>query len=142
MKPFVKDEVDMHIAYVDFGDVKKIPVYQFEEKQACFDPFTGNRIDRLDFGNVKIEKDCYVMPDFPIPPEFKGYPEYLKYRCQEGLKKKLKTPSATKGNLSIRSEGVEIRNKTYIQVCKQDDTQLIINHLISDETILFQGDLK
>ena len=31
------------------------------------------------------------MPDFPIPPEFKGYPDYLRFRCIEGLKKKLKT---------------------------------------------------
>lgn len=38
------------------------------------------------------------------------------------LKKKMKTPLAVKGSLTIRTEGVEIRNKTYIQICKQEDT--------------------
>ena len=50
-----------------------------------------NTLEIAEKCNVKIEKDGYVMPDFPIPPEFKGYPEYLKHRCYEGLKKKLKT---------------------------------------------------
>ncbi len=60
MKQFVKNEVDLNIAYVDFGDAKKIPVYQFDEKQACFDPFTGNRTDLLDLGNVKKTFICNV----------------------------------------------------------------------------------
>ena len=38
------------------------------------------------------------------------------------LKKKLKTPNSKKGVLSIRTSGVEIRNKTYIQICKQEDS--------------------
>lgn len=50
-----------------------------------------NTLEIAEKCNVKIEKDGYVMPDFPIPAEFKGYPEYLKHRCYEGLKKKLKT---------------------------------------------------
>ena len=50
-----------------------------------------NTLEIAEKCNVKIEKDGYVMPDFPIPPEFKGYPDYLRFRCIEGLKKKLKT---------------------------------------------------
>ena len=50
-----------------------------------------NTLEIAEKCNVKVEKDGYVMPDFPIPPEFKGYPEYLRFRCYEGLKKKLKT---------------------------------------------------
>lgn len=38
------------------------------------------------------------------------------------LKKKLKTPSAVKGILKVKTTGVDIRNKTYIQINKQDDT--------------------
>ena len=38
------------------------------------------------------------------------------------LKKRLKTPNAFKGILRVRTEGVDIRNKTYIQICKQEDT--------------------
>ena len=38
------------------------------------------------------------------------------------LKKKLKTPNSKKGVLTIRTSGVEIRNKTYIQICKQEDS--------------------
>ena len=38
------------------------------------------------------------------------------------LKKKLKTPNSQKGILKINTIGVELRNKTYIQVNKQEDT--------------------
>ena len=38
------------------------------------------------------------------------------------LKKNLKTPTATKAKVTINTKGVEIRNKTYIQINKQSDT--------------------
>ena len=50
-----------------------------------------NTLEIAEKCNVEIKKDGYVMPDFPIPPEFKDYPAYLRHLCYEGLKKKLKT---------------------------------------------------
>ena len=41
--------------------------------------------------NLEFKEDGFVMPDFPIPPEFKDHPEYLRHCCITGLKKKLKT---------------------------------------------------
>lgn len=38
------------------------------------------------------------------------------------LKKNFKTPSPKKGKITIETKGVEIRNKTYIQINKQSDT--------------------
>lgn len=52
-----------------------------------------NTLEIAEKCNVEIKKDGYVMPDFPIPPEFKDYPAYLRHLCYEGLKKKLKTDS-------------------------------------------------
>lgn len=38
------------------------------------------------------------------------------------LKKNFKTPSPKKAKITIETKGVEIRNKTYIQINKQSDT--------------------
>ncbi len=50
-----------------------------------------NTLEIAEKCNVQIKKDGYVMPDFPIPSNFKDHPEYLRHLCYEGLKKKLKT---------------------------------------------------
>lgn len=64
------------------------------EKLFSFAPESlKNTLEIAEKCNVEIKKDGYVMPDFPIPPEFNGYPEYLRHLCYEGLKKKLKTDS-------------------------------------------------
>ena len=41
--------------------------------------------------NLEFEKEGFVMPNFPIPPQFKNHADYLRYCCIKGLKKKLKT---------------------------------------------------
>lgn len=41
--------------------------------------------------NLEFEKEGFVMPNFPIPPEFKTHADYLRHCCIEGLKKKLRT---------------------------------------------------
>ena len=62
------------------------------EKLFSFAPESlKNTLEIAEKCNVQIKKDGYVMPDFPIPAEFKGYPDYLRHLCYEGLKKKLKT---------------------------------------------------
>ena len=50
-----------------------------------------NTLEIAEKCNVEIKKDGYVMPDFPIPAEFKSYADYLRHLCYEGLKKKLNT---------------------------------------------------
>jgi len=62
------------------------------EKLFSFAPESlKNTLEVAEKCNVEIKKDGYVMPDFPIPAEFKDYPSYLRHLCYEGLKKKLKT---------------------------------------------------
>ena len=64
------------------------------EKLFSFAPESlKNTLEVAEKCNVELKKDGYVMPDFPIPPEFKDYPAYLRHLCYEGLKKKLKTDS-------------------------------------------------
>ena len=62
------------------------------EKLFSFAPESlKNTLEIAEKCNVEIKKDGYVMPDFPIPAEFKSYADYLRHLCYEGLKKKLKT---------------------------------------------------
>ena len=50
-----------------------------------------NTLEVAEKCNLELKEDGFVMPDFPIPPEFKDYPDYLRHCCITGLKKKLKT---------------------------------------------------
>ncbi len=55
-----------------------------------------NTLEIAEKCNVKFAKEGFIMPDFPIPSEFKDHAEYLHYMCYEGLKKKLKTDNLSK----------------------------------------------
>ena len=50
-----------------------------------------NTLEIAEKCNLEFKEDGFVMPDFPIPPEFKDHAEYLRSCCISGLKKKLKT---------------------------------------------------
>ncbi len=50
-----------------------------------------NTLEVAEKCNLEFKEDGFVMPDFPIPPEFKDHAEYLRHCCITGLKKKLKT---------------------------------------------------
>lgn len=50
-----------------------------------------NTLEVAEKCNLEFKKEGFVMPNFEIPPEFASHADYLKYRCIEGLKKKLKT---------------------------------------------------
>lgn len=50
-----------------------------------------NTLEITEKCNLEFKEDGFVMPDFPIPSEFKDHPEYLRHCCITGLKKKLKT---------------------------------------------------
>ncbi len=55
-----------------------------------------NTLEIAEKCKVEFAKEGFIMPDFPIPPEFKDHAEYLHYMCYEGLKKKLKTDNLPK----------------------------------------------
>jgi DNA polymerase-3 subunit alpha len=44
--------------------------------------------------NIKIENDKFILPQFPIPPEFQSDVQFLRHMCFEGLKKHY--PNASK----------------------------------------------
>lgn len=50
-----------------------------------------NTLEVAEKCNLEFKEDGFVMPDFPIPAEFKNHAEYLRHCCITGLKKKLKT---------------------------------------------------
>ncbi|MBQ4493501.1 MAG: DNA polymerase III subunit alpha [Elusimicrobiaceae bacterium] len=50
-----------------------------------------NTLEVAEKCNLEFKEDGFVMPDFPIPPEFKNHAEFLRYSCINGLKKKLKS---------------------------------------------------
>ena len=50
-----------------------------------------NTLEVAEKCNLEFKEDGFVMPDFPIPPEFKDHADYLRHCCITGLKKKLKT---------------------------------------------------
>ena len=50
-----------------------------------------NTLEVAEKCNLEFKEDGFVMPDFPIPAEFKNHAEYLRHCCVTGLKKKLKT---------------------------------------------------
>lgn len=51
----------------------------------------SNTLEVAEKCNLEFNEDGFVMPDFPIPAEFKNHAEYLRHCCIVGLKKKLKT---------------------------------------------------
>lgn len=55
-----------------------------------------NTLEIAEKCNMEFAKEGFIMPDFPIPPEFKDHAEYLRHLCHEGLKKKLKTDTLPK----------------------------------------------
>ena len=55
-----------------------------------------NTLEVAEKCNVEFAKEGFIMPDFPIPAEFKDHAEYLRHLCHEGLKKKLKTDTLPK----------------------------------------------
>ncbi len=50
-----------------------------------------NTLEIAEKCNLEFKKEGFVMPNFPIPPEFKNHADYLRHCCIQGLKKKLKT---------------------------------------------------
>ena len=50
-----------------------------------------NTLEIAEKCNLEFKEDGFVMPDFPIPPEFKDHAQYLRSCCLNGLKKKLRT---------------------------------------------------
>lgn len=50
-----------------------------------------NTLEIAEKCNLEFKEDGFVMPDFPIPPEFKDHAQYLRSCCLSGLKKKLRT---------------------------------------------------
>lgn len=62
------------------------------EKLFSFAPESlKNTLEVAEKCNLEFKEDGFVMPDFPIPAEFKNHAEYLRHCCITGLKKKLKT---------------------------------------------------
>ena len=49
-----------------------------------------NTLEVAEKCNLEFKENGFVMPDFPIPAEFKNHAEYLRHCCITGLKKKLK----------------------------------------------------
>lgn len=50
-----------------------------------------NTLEVAEKCNLEMKKEGFVMPNFEIPPEFSSHTDYLRYRCVEGLKKKLRS---------------------------------------------------
>ena len=87
-------------------------VYNVEKSSLGF-PDHSNALISIGIGFAGLE----VNPENKVVTGVKGLlPRSI------WLKKKLKTPKSSKGVITIQAEGVDIRNKTYIQVCKQEDT--------------------
>ncbi len=62
------------------------------EKLFSFAPDSlKNTLEIAEKCNLEFKEDGFVMPDFPIPAEFKNHAEYLRHCCITGLKKKLNT---------------------------------------------------
>ena len=99
--------------FVDFEECDEIGKFQYySDKSSLGFPDHSNALVSIGIGFAGLE----INPESKIVTGVKGLlPRSI------WLKKKLKTPNAIKGSLKISTEGVDIRNKTYIQVCKQDD---------------------
>lgn len=50
-----------------------------------------NTLEVAEKCNLEFKKEGFVMPNFEIPKEFDSHSDYLRFKCVEGLKKKLKT---------------------------------------------------
>lgn len=108
------EESDKIKVFVDFkkcDEVNKF-VYNVEKSSLGF-PDPANALVSIGIGFAGVEIDSENKNVIGV----KGLlPRSI------WLKKKLKTPNSFKGKLTIRTEGVDVRNKTYIQINKQDDT--------------------
>ncbi len=49
-----------------------------------------NTLEVAEKCNLEFKKEGFVMPNFEIPPEFANHADFLRFKCIEGLKKKLK----------------------------------------------------
>lgn len=100
--------------FVDFEKSDEVGKFTYnKEKSSLGFPDHANALISIGIGFAGIEID----PDEKKVIGVKGLlPRSI------WLKKRLKTPNAFKGILRVRTEGVDIRNKTYIQICKQEDT--------------------
>lgn len=49
-----------------------------------------NTLEVAEKCNLEFKKEGFVMPNFAIPPEFTNHADFLRFKCMEGLKKKLK----------------------------------------------------
>ena len=87
-KTTVKDEgrfkIDTHELYF------KTPE-QMEQLFSYVPEAVKNTLVVAEKCNLEFKKEGFVMPNFPIPPEFKNHADYLRHCCIEGLKRKLKT---------------------------------------------------
>ena len=112
--------------YKAFEESEKVKVsFEFEEcaevnnfsynveKSSLGFPDHSNALVSIGIGFAGVEVD----PESKVVTGVKGLlPRSI------WLKKKLKTPKGVKGKLTVKTMGVDIRNKTYIQINKQDDT--------------------
>lgn len=108
------EENDKVKVFVDFEKCDEIGKLTYiKEKSSLGFPDHANALISIGIGFAGLEVD-------PETKKVIGVKGLLPRSIW--LKKKLKTPVSTKGLLTIRTNGVDIRNKTYIQVCKQEDT--------------------
>jgi hypothetical protein len=105
------DKIKVLINYEQTNNVDKV-VYNVEKSSLGF-PDHSNALISIGIGFAGLEVD-------PASKEVIGIKGLLPRSIW--LKKKLKTPTPVKGKLTVETQGVELRNKTYIQVNKQDDT--------------------
>ena len=105
------DKIKVLINYEQTNNVDKV-VYNVEKSSLGF-PDHSNALISIGIGFAGLEVD-------PASKEVIGIKGLLPRSIW--LKKKLKTPASVKGKLTVETQGVELRNKTYIQVNKQDDT--------------------
>ena len=98
----------------DFEKCDEVGKFMYNvEKSSLGFPDHSNALISIGIGFAGVEVD----PDSKTVIGVKGLlPRSI------WLKKKLKTPNAIKGILKVNTTGVDIRNKTYIQINKQDDT--------------------
>lgn len=108
------EESDKISVSVEYKECEKVEKYTYNvEKSSLGFPDHSNALISIGIGFAGLEVD----PETKCVIGIKGLlPRSI------WLKKKLKTPVSKKGNLTISTKGVELRNKTYIQINKQEDT--------------------
>lgn len=108
------EESDKIKVFINYTKTDEIGKYNYNiEKSSLGFPDHNNALISIGIGFAGLEID-------PTTKEVIGIKGLLPRSIW--LKKKLKTPNSFKGKLNVITNGVDLRNKTYIQVNKQDDT--------------------